>query len=137
MKLITEVNFLDNVNYIKEDAGEGKKQNYFIEGVFLQSNLQNRNGRVYPKATMSEEVSRYIKDNIDNKRAYGELGHPSGPTINLDRVSHMITSLKEDGDNFIGRAKFLFFSHDDSAAFWEVWKWPFSVRFSRIGSGII
>jgi|TARA_B110000908_G_C10073158_1_gene366045 hypothetical protein len=107
MKLITEVNFLDNVNYIKEDAGEGKKQNYFIEGVFLQSNLQNRNGRVYPKATMSEEVSRYIKDNIDNKRAYGELGHPSGPTINLDRVSHMITSLKEDGDNFIGRAKIM------------------------------
>jgi|TARA_R110001592_G_scaffold360518_1_gene668996 hypothetical protein len=107
MKLITEVNFMDDVNYIKEAAGEGKKTNYFIEGVFLQSNLQNRNGRVYPKETMVNEVNRYMKDNVENKRAYGELGHPSGPTINLDRVSHMITSLKEDGNNFIGKAKIM------------------------------
>ena len=105
MKLITEVNFLDDVSYIKEEAADGKKQNYFIEGVFLQSNLQNRNGRIYPKETMVTEVNRYMKHNVEQKRAYGELGHPSGPTINLDRVSHMITSLKEDGDNFIGEGQ--------------------------------
>ena len=106
MKLITEVEFSE-VNYLKEATEEGGKKNYFIEGVFLQSNLKNRNGRVYPKETMSKEVGRYIKENIDAKRAYGELGHPSGPTINLDRVSHMITSLKEDGDNFVGKAKIM------------------------------
>ena len=107
MKLITEVEF-NEVNYIKEAQDEeGKKKNYFIEGVFLQSNLKNRNGRIYPKETMSKEVGRYVTENIKAKRAYGELGHPSGPTINLDRLSHMITSLKEDGDNFIGRAKIM------------------------------
>jgi hypothetical protein len=106
MKLITEVTFSD-FEYLKEGKGEDGKQNYFIEGVFLQSNLKNRNGRMYPKETMSKEVGRYIKENIEAKRAYGELGHPSGPTINLERVSHMITSLKEDGDNFIGKAKIM------------------------------
>jgi hypothetical protein len=106
MKLITEVEFSE-VNYLKEATEEGGKKNYFIEGVFLQSNLKNRNGRVYPKDTMSKEVGRYMKENIEAKRAYGELGHPSGPTINLDRVSHMITSLKEDGDNYIGKAKIM------------------------------
>jgi|TARA_R110002126_G_scaffold4909_13_gene25334 hypothetical protein len=107
MKLITEVNLTNEVNYLKESSEDGKKQNYYIEGVFLQSNLQNRNGRIYPKETMIKEVARYMKDNVESKRAYGELGHPSGPTINLDRVSHMIESLKEDGDNFIGKAKIL------------------------------
>lgn len=106
MKLITEVEFSE-VNYLKEATEEGGKKNYFIEGVFLQSNLKNRNGRVYPKETMSKEVGRYMKENIEAKRAYGELGHPSGPTINLDRVSHMITSLKEDGDNYVGKAKIM------------------------------
>ena len=80
MKLITEVEFSE-VNYIKEAQEDGNKKNYFIEGVFLQSNLKNRNGRVYPKETMSKEVGRYIKENIDAKRAYGELGHPSGLSL--------------------------------------------------------
>ena len=105
MKLITELN--EKVNYIFEEDEKSGKKNYFIEGVFLQSNLKNRNGRVYPKETMSKEVGRYVTENIKAKRAYGELGHPSGPTINLDRVSHMITSLKPDGSNFVGRAKVL------------------------------
>lgn len=106
MKLITEVTFND-VQYVKEVNEETNKKNHYIEGVFLQSNITNRNGRCYPMETMRKEVGRYIKENIESKRAYGELGHPSGPTINLDRVSHMITSLKEDGDNFIGKAKIM------------------------------
>lgn len=104
MKLITEQ--LETVNIVTEQKENGKK-NYFIEGVFLQSNLKNRNGRVYPKEVMQKEVSRYMKEYVDTKRAFGELGHPDGPTINLDRVSHMIVSLKEDGNNFIGRAKIM------------------------------
>jgi hypothetical protein len=106
MKLITEVTFND-VQYVKEVNEETNKKNHYIEGVFLQSNITNRNGRCYPMETMRKEVGRYIKENIESKRAYGELGHPAGPTINLDRVSHMITSLKEDGDNFIGKAKIM------------------------------
>ena len=103
MKLITEVS--EDIQYITEEVG-GKK-NLYIEGVFLQSNLKNRNGRVYPKGIMEKEVKRYTSEAIDKKRAMGELGHPDVPTLNLDRVSHMITSLKESGNNWIGKAKIL------------------------------
>jgi hypothetical protein len=103
MKLITEVH--EDLQYIAEDKN-GKKS-YFIEGVFLQSNITNRNGRMYPKEIMRNEVARYNKEYVEQSRALGELGHPEGPTVNLDRVSHMIVSLKEDGNNFIGRAKIL------------------------------
>ena len=103
MKLITETT--EDIQYIKED--KDGKTNLFIEGVFLQSDLKNRNGRVYPREIMQREVNRYVKESIDKKRAMGELGHPDGPTINLDRVSHMITSLREDGSNYVGKAKIL------------------------------
>jgi hypothetical protein len=103
MKLIREM--VEDVQYIVEEK-DGKKSLY-IEGVFLQSNLKNRNGRVYPKEIMQKEIARYTKESIDTKRSMGELGHPDGPTVNLDRVSHMITSLREDGDNWIGKAKIL------------------------------
>jgi hypothetical protein len=105
MILIKELN--EDLKYIVEENSETGKKSLFIEGIFLQSNLQNRNGRVYPKEIMSNEVNRYVREHVDTKRAYGELGHPEGPNINLDRVSHMITSLKEDGDNWVGRAKLL------------------------------
>jgi len=103
MKLIKELN--EELQYIQEEK-DGKKTLY-IEGVFLQSNLKNRNGRVYPKEVMQKEVARYTAEQIDKKRALGELGHPDGPSLNLDRVSHMIVSLKEDGDNWVGKAKIL------------------------------
>ena len=103
MKLIKELN--EEIQYIAEEK-DGKKTLY-IEGVFLQSNLKNRNGRVYPREIMAKEVARYTTEQIDKKRALGELGHPDGPSLNLDRVSHMITSLREDGDNWIGKAKIL------------------------------
>tara|TARA_R110000772_G_scaffold171813_1_gene283736 strand:- start:190 stop:852 length:663 start_codon:yes stop_codon:yes gene_type:complete len=103
MKLMTEIN--EDLRYITEEDKETGKTNSIIEGVFMQSNIKNRNGRFYPKETMSKEVGRYMQENVSKNRAYGELGHPAGPTINLERVSHMITSLKEDGDNFVGRAK--------------------------------
>lgn len=101
MKLIAEI--VEDVQIITEDKG----QNLFIEGIFLQSEMKNRNGRVYPKSVMEREVSRYMKEYVDAKRAFGELGHPEGPTINLDRVSHMITSLKEEGNNYVGKAKIM------------------------------
>lgn len=103
MKLIREE--INDANFLVEES-EGKK-NYFIEGVFMQSDLKNRNGRVYPKSVMETEVKRYTKENIDRKRAFGELGHPDGPTINLERVSHMITELKMDGSNVMGKAKIM------------------------------
>jgi len=103
MKLIKEV-FEDNKILVEEKDG---KKNYFIEGIFLQSELKNRNGRMYPEKTMDREVGRYVKEYVEKNRAYGELGHPDTPSINLDRVSHMITSLKKDGTNYIGRAKIL------------------------------
>ena len=103
MKLITEVS--EDIKYFAEEK-DGKRS-LFIEGVFLQSNLKNRNGRVYPKEIMRKEVDRDRSEAIDKKRAMGELGHPDGPTLNLDRVSHMITSLKEDGNNWMGKAKIL------------------------------
>ncbi len=103
MKLITEV--VEEINILTEETN-GKKT-HFIEGIFLQSNLQNRNGRVYPKEVMAKEVERYNESYVKANRALGELGHPDGPSINLDRVSHMIVSLKEDGDNYIGKAKLM------------------------------
>ena len=104
MFLISE-QISDEVQLITEEKN-GKKEQY-IEGVFLQAGIKNRNGRIYPIDTMKKEVNRYIKEFVNKKRAYGELGHPEGPTINLERVSHLITDLKEDGKNFIGKAKIL------------------------------
>jgi hypothetical protein len=101
MKLIAEI--VENVQVITE----GTSKDLYIEGVFLQSEMANRNKRIYPKSVMEKEVTRYMKEYVDSKRAFGELGHPEGPTINLDRVSHIITSLREDGNNYIGRAKIL------------------------------
>jgi hypothetical protein len=105
MKLIKE--HTEEVKLIVEAKDSKGTKDYFIEGVFLQSNLKNRNGRMYPKEILQNEVSRYNEQYITKNRAYGELGHPDSPTINLDRVSHMIKSLKLEGDNFIGRAKIL------------------------------
>lgn len=102
MKLITEIT--ETVNVITEAREDGKK-NLFIEGVFLQSNIPNRNGRRYSSEIMEREVNRYMKEIVSKGRAYGELGHPDGPGINLDRVSHIITELRRDGDNWIGKAK--------------------------------
>ena len=96
----------DEISLITEKNANGQKDT-FIEGVFLQTNLKNRNGRVYPMDIMENEVKRYNKEFISKNRAYGELGHPEGPTINLERVSHMITSLEKDGNNFVGKAKIM------------------------------
>ena len=104
MRLISE-NFVDNVEYITEQDDKTGKKNYKLKGVFMQSEIKNRNGRVYPFEVLDKEVKRYNKEFIEQNRAYGELGHPDGPTVNLDKVSHMVTSLKPDGKNFIGEAK--------------------------------
>ena len=104
MKLITEVN--EELKYIQEEGSEGKK-NLYIEGIFLQGGITNRNGRMYDPEILEKEVSRYHKENIDAGRAYGELGHPAGPSINLERVCMMIKSLKREGNNFIGKAKIM------------------------------
>ena len=104
MRLISE-NFVDNVEYITEQDDKTGKKNYKLKGVFMQSEIKNRNGRVYPFEVLDKEVKRYNKEFIDENRAYGELGHPDGPTVNLDKVSHMVTELKADGKNFIGEAK--------------------------------
>jgi hypothetical protein len=103
MKLITEVT--QEINYLTEDKSGGGK-NVFIEGIFMQSNKENRNGRIYPRNIMEKEIERY-KTLINEKRSLGELGHPSNPTINLNTVSHLITELNFDGDNVIGKAKVL------------------------------
>jgi hypothetical protein len=105
MRLIKELN--EDLQFIVEESSDNGKKSLFIEGVFLQADLKNRNGRMYPKEIMAKEVNRYVKEQVSTKRAYGELGHPEGPNINLDRVSHMIVSLREDGNNWIGRAKIL------------------------------
>ena len=105
MKLITELN--ESVNYIFEEDEKSGKKNYFIEGVFMQGDIKNRNGRMYSGQVLAKEANRYNKEYIQKNKAYGELGHPQGPTINLERVSHMIKELKPDGSNFIGRAKVL------------------------------
>ena len=104
MRLISE-NFVDNVEYITEQDNKTGKKNYKLKGVFMQSEIKNRNGRVYPFEVLDKEVKRYNKEFIEQNRAYGELGHPDGPTVNLDKVSHMVTELKADGKNFIGEAK--------------------------------
>lgn len=98
MKLLTE-------NYLAESKKEGK--HWMIEGVFMQAAVKNRNGRVYPESTMANEAKKYIKEYVDQNRACGELGHPASPSINLDRVSHLVTGLTQDKNNWIGRAKVL------------------------------
>ena len=95
-----------DVEYICEEKDDGKKS-YKIRGIFMQADIKNRNGRVYPMEVLQNEVSKYNKNFIKENRAYGELGHPDGPTVNLERVSHMITSLEPDGKNFIGEAKIM------------------------------
>jgi hypothetical protein len=103
MKLITEE--ISNVKFITE--GKGSKKKMYIEGVFLQGDLKNRNGRMYPVNTLAKEVNRYNEAFVAKGRALGELGHPDGPTVNLDRVSHKITSLRQEGNNFVGKAQLL------------------------------
>ena len=103
MKLITEE--ISNVKIITE--GKGSKKTLHIEGVFLQGGIKNRNGRVYPIDILGKEVNRYCENFVGKGRALGELGHPDGPTVNLDRVSHKITSLVREGNNFVGKAKLL------------------------------
>ena len=105
MKLFSEA-VESEVEYITEEK-EGGGKNYKIRGIFMQADVKNRNGRVYPMEVLQKEVSKYNKNFISEKRAFGELRHPDGPTVNLERVSHMITSLKEDGKNFIGEAKIM------------------------------
>jgi hypothetical protein len=102
MKLITEL--VEEVEYISEAKENGDKEHY-IHGIFLQANKKNRNGRIYEMTVLEPEVNRYVTEIVKKNRAYGELGHPEGPQINLDRVSHIITELKRDGSNFIGKAK--------------------------------
>lgn len=104
MKLITEQ--YEDLHYLFESNETGSKD-MFIEGIFLQADLKNRNGRVYPKRIMENEVKRYVKESVARRNAFGELGHPTGPTINPDRISHLITDLREDGPNYIGKAKIL------------------------------
>ena len=103
MKLITEE--VSNVKFITEGKGANKKM--YIEGVFLQGNIKNRNGRMYPIETLNREVGRYSESFINKGRALGELGHPDGPTVNLDRVSHKITQLRREGNNYMGKAQLL------------------------------
>ena len=104
MKLICELTETVDYELIEED---GKPKKYFIEGIFMQSEKKNKNGRIYPLDVLEKEVGRYVKEYVEPKRAFGELGHPDGPTVNLDRASHMITSLVKEGKNFVGRAKVL------------------------------
>ena len=104
MRLIREE--ISDAQYIIEEAGEGKK-NYSIKGIFLQGDLKNRNGRIYPTNVLHKEVTRYNKEFINKNRAFGELGHPEGPTVNLERVSHMIKKLYPEGKNYIGEAKIM------------------------------
>ena len=104
MKLITEQ--IDDAKIVITEGKNGKK-NTFIEGVFLQGELTNRNGRRYPISTLAREVGKYNENFVKTGRALGELGHPDGPTINLDRASHLITSLKQEGNNFVGKARLL------------------------------
>lgn len=106
MKLISEYSGYGVAPVIIEANEKGGKD-YFIEGIFMQAEIKNRNGRIYPMDVIKNEVKRYNKEFINEDRAFGELGHPEGPTINLDKVSHMITKLEADGNNFVGRAKIL------------------------------
>ena len=104
MKLFTELN--ENVEFLVEKDAKGDKS-HFIRGIFMQAEMKNRNGRMYPLPVLENEVNRYNENYVQKKRAFGELGHPEGPTINLDRVSHMITELYKEGNNFMGKAKIM------------------------------
>jgi hypothetical protein len=104
MKLMTEIN--EDIQFITEES-EGGKKSMYIEGIFMQAEKQNRNGRMYPLPIMEREVNRYVNEYVNKNRAYGELGHPDGPGINLERVSHMIKELRRDGNNFMGKAKIM------------------------------
>jgi len=104
MKLITET--IEEVQVVTE-ANENEPKQYFIEGIFMQGDIKNRNGRIYPSTILEKEMMRYEDQFIKTKRALGELGHPDGPQINGDRVSHLITDMKRDGSNFVGKAKIL------------------------------
>lgn len=104
MRLLSELN--EQVEYLIE-AKQGGGKNYFLEGTFLQGNIKNRNGRVYPTDVLAKEVANYTENFINRNRSFGELNHPANPSINLDKVSHLITELKQDGDNFTGKAKIL------------------------------
>jgi hypothetical protein len=106
MKLITEVHDQE-LEYISEEGAEDGKKSHYIEGVFMQGDIKNRNGRMYPMKTLEKEVNRYNEEFVNKNRAYGELGHPDGPTINLERVSHMIKSLRREGNDIIGKAKIM------------------------------
>ena len=105
MKLIAE--YIEQDIEMVTEAREGGGKNHYIEGVFAQAEQKNRNGRVYPRATMEKAVDKYVTEQVKTKRAVGELNHPEGPTVNLDKVSHLITDLNWDGDNVIGKAKIL------------------------------
>ena len=105
MKLIAEFN--ETISPIITESKDGKGKDYFIEGVFMQADIKNRNGRIYPMEVMQKEVDRYTKEFVEKQRAFGELGHPEGPTINLDKVSHLIESLTLEGKNYVGKAKIL------------------------------
>src|SRR5210317_400840 len=105
MKLIKEI--VEEVQYIEEADEKTGKKNHYIEGIIMQGDIKNRNGRIYPKEVLMREMTRYNENYVSKNRAYGELGHPSGPTINLDRVSHMFTELKQEGSNVVGRAKIM------------------------------
>ena len=106
MKLISEQNF-ETIQPLIEAKADGTGKDYFIEGVFLQGDITNRNGRQYPMAVLDKEAERYNEEFIKSNRAYGELGHPDGPTINLERVSHMIKSLQKEGTDYVGKAKIM------------------------------
>ena len=106
LKLISE-HIDHDTNYLIEQDEKSGKKNYKIKGIFMQADIKNRNGRMYPKEILMKEVNRYNKEYVNENRAFGELGHPDGPTVNLERASHMITSLKPEGNNFIGEAKIL------------------------------
>lgn len=104
MKLITEIN--EEIQYLTEATVDGKK-NFYVEGIIMQGDIKNRNGRIYPSQVLVKEMNRYNQTNIAKNRAFGELGHPQGPTINLDRVSHLFTELRQDGSNIVGKAKII------------------------------
>jgi len=106
MKLITEMADDHAIEFITEENAKGEKSHY-IKGVFMQAEQKNRNGRIYPKDVLNKEVYKYIGNYVDQNRAFGELGHPDGPVVNLERVSHMIKELHEDGNNWIGKAKIM------------------------------
>ena len=106
MKLITEMVDDDCIDFITEQDANGKKSHY-IKGIFMQAEQKNRNGRIYPKNVLDEQVKKYVENYVDQNRAFGELGHPDGPVVNLERVSHMIKELNQEGNNWIGKAKIM------------------------------